>query len=107
MISCRPCHHQQVAHPFLFFEQGIANLRRQLVGHAGFGDAVVTVDARNLFDDIRLAGNALADIQAVVGSNGGDGFTAQRHLEFQTAQQAGDIFSRKVNAQPALHIAAA
>ena len=66
---------------------------------------VVTVDAGNFFDDIRLAGEALADIQTVIRGGHQQAFlTGWLAGEFQPFQHGADLFQRERDSQPAPHI---
>ncbi len=58
---------EQIPRGFLLLEGWVAALLGKQIGDLNFRDARVSVDARDLLDQIRLADHARADIEAVIG----------------------------------------
>ncbi len=95
---------QQVPQMFLLVELRVAELERKRIRQARFRQVVVTVHPGDLLDQVRLAGEPLADIQAVVRAGGAHGLAFYFHLEFQACQQRGDLLCRQVKTQPAFYV---
>ena len=95
---------ENIADAFFPLVFRIAQLRRERIGHARFGDAVVAVDARHFLQHIRETDNALANVEAVRRSFRFDNILLDRAFELETREQFGDLFRREFDAKQAFDV---
>ena len=96
---------EHVAHAFFEIEIAVRVRRRHHLGQQRLGNALVAVHAGHLFEDVRPADHAGADVEAVVGCGGADDgvrigvIAGHLALELQRPQDADNVVERDAHAE--------
>src|SRR5688572_27042876 len=95
---------KNITHMLFPFENRVADLWWERVSHSRFGDIVITITARNLFQYIRKPDNTFTDIQAVRGGLHFHRVLLDRAFELKPGEQFSNLFRGEIDTEQTFNI---